>query len=119
MATLTTQFINRGTSSVGGTSIAPVAATGTGDAMTCGAQSMLWVVNAGASSSTITMNVPDTRVFESGVAIVDPAFSVQSGQTRVWGPVDAVTFMDPTTGLASVTYSQGTISVAAVNLVQP
>lgn len=113
MATLTTQSINRLSS---GTTIAPAAATGTGDALACGPDMALWVVNAGAASSTVTLNIPAARVWESGVALVSPAISVQSGQTRVIGAVDSATFADPTTGLCSVTYSQGTISVAAVQL---
>ena len=116
MATLTTQVISRSSS---GTSIAPVAATGTGDAMSCGAQNMLNVVNAGASSSTITLAIPAARVWESGVALTNPTYSVQAGQTRWIGPIDAVTFADTTTGLCTITYSQGTVSVAAVQLTQP
>ncbi len=113
MATLTTQSINRLSA---GTTIIPVAATGTGDAMACGPDMMLWVVNAGANSSTVTLNIPAARVWETGVTLVSPAISVQSGQTRAIGAVDAGTFADPTTGLCSITYSQGTISVAAVQL---
>ncbi len=117
MATLSTQIVNRATAS--GTTLAPVAAAGTGDAMSCGAQNMLMVVNAGANSCTVTMTVPGSRTWESGVAVTSPAFSVQAGQTKFWGPVDAVTFADPTTGLAAISYSQGTVTVAAVQLTQP
>jgi hypothetical protein len=118
MATLVTQIISRATAA-GGTSLVPVAAAGTGDAMSCGAQTYLHVVNAGANSCTVTMTVPGARVWESGVAITSPAFSVQAGQIKPWGPVDAPTFADPTTGLCSISYSQGTVTVAAVQLTQP
>jgi len=120
VATLVTQYISRlstGGTSVGGTTIIPVAATGTGDAMQCGPDMMLYVVNAGAAaSSTVTMNIPTTRVWETGVALTSPAISVQAGQTKLIGAIDAPTFADPTTGLCSISYSQGTISVAAVQL---
>ena len=116
MATLTTQSISRSTS---GTTITPVAAAGTGDAMSCGAQNMLEVVNAGASSCTVTLAIPAARVWESGVGLASPVVSVQSGQTRWLGPIDAVTFADTTTGLCTITYSQGTVTVAAVQLTQP
>jgi hypothetical protein len=119
VATLTTQFINRATAS-GGTTLSYAAATGGGDAMSCGAAMLLAVVNGGASSCTVTPVVPGTRTWEQGVAITSPAFSVQAGQTRYWGPIDAQTFSDPVTGLCTISYSQvTTVTVAAVQVVQP
>ena len=120
MATLTTQTIARPLTASAGTTLAPVALTYAGDAMACGANMMLMVVStAAATSNTVTLNVPAARIWESGVAISSVNCSVQAGQTRFIGPVDAITFADPTTGLCSITYSQGTATVAAVQLVQP
>ena len=62
---------------------------------------------------------PGRTVITSGVGLTSPVVSVQSGQTRWLGPIDAVTFADTTTGLCTITYSQGTVTVAAVQLTQP
>src|SRR5438128_947543 len=115
MATLTTQVINRA-----GTVITPVAAAGGGDAMPCGAGMMLEVVNGGGSPITVTLVVPAARAYEPNVAITSPAVSVTNGTTKRFGPIDAGTFMDPTTGLCTITYSAVTsVTVAAVQLSQP
>jgi hypothetical protein len=115
MATLINQVINRA-----GTVITPVSAAGGGDAMTCGSNMMLEVVNGGGSPITVTLNVPAARTYEPNVAITSPAVSVTNGTTRWFGPIDAQTFQDPTTGLCSITYSAVTsVTVAAVQLSQP
>ena len=115
MATLTTQVINRA-----GATITPVAAAGGGDAMSCGSGMMLRVVNGGGSPITVTLNVPAARTYEPNVAITSPAVSVTNGTTKEFGPIDAQTFQDPTTGLCSITYSAVTsVTVAAVQLSQP
>lgn len=116
MATLATQTINRA-GGAGGTAITTAAATGGGDAMSCGPSMMLEVINAGASSSTVTFAVPATRVWESGVAIGPLVRSVEAGATRFIGPIDAQTFADPTTSLCTITYNQVTsVTVAAIQL---
>lgn len=115
MATLTTQVINRG-----GTVVTPVAAAGGGDAMSCGAGMMLRVVNGGGAPITVTLAVPAARTYEANVSITSPAISVTNGTTKEIGPIDAQTFMDPTTGLCTITYSGvTTVTVAAVQLSQP
>lgn len=115
MATLTTQVINRA-----GAVITPVAAAGGGDAMAVGSGMMLEVVNGGGSSITVTLAVPAARTFEPNVAITSPAITVVNATTKWIGPVDAQTFMDPTTGLCTITYSGVTsVTVAAVQLAQP
>src|SRR4051812_47481836 len=115
MATLTTQTITRA-----GAVITPVAAAGGGDAMTCGSGMMLEVVNGGGSPITVTLAVPSSRTYEPNVAITSPAISVTNGTTKWIGPIDAQTFMDPTTGLCTITYSGvTTVTVAAVQLTQP
>lgn len=115
MATLTTQVITRA-----GVVITPVSAAGAGDAMACGSGMMLEVVNGGGSSCTVTINVPASRTYEPNVAITSPAIAVTNGTTKWIGPIDAQTFADPTTGLASITYSTvASVTVAAVQLSQP
>lgn len=115
MATLTTQVINRA-----GAVITTTAAAGGGDAMSCGSGMMLEVTNGGASPITVTFNVPAARTYEPNVAITSPAVSVTNGTTKRFGPIDAQTFQDPTTGLCSITYSAVTsVTVAAVQLSQP
>jgi len=115
MATLTTQVINRA-----GSVITPVAAAGGGDAMQCGSGMMLEVTNGGGSPITVTLVVPAARTFVPNVAITSPVVSVTNGTSRRIGPVDAVTFADPVTGLCSITYSAVTsVTVAATQLAQP
>jgi hypothetical protein len=115
MATLTTQTITRA-----GNTITPVTAAGGGDAMACGQGMMLEVVNGGGSPITVTLAVPSSRTYEPNVAITSPAVSVVNGTTKWFGPIDAQTFMDPTTGLCTITYSGVTsVTVAAVQLTQP
>src|SRR5207244_332394 len=115
MATLTTQVINRA-----GAVITPVAAAGGGDAMEVGSGMMLEVVNGGGSPITVTLNIPAARTYEPNVAITSPAVSVTNGTTKWFGPIDAATFADTTTGLLTITYSAVTsVTVAAVKLTQP
>lgn len=115
MATLTTQVINRA-----GAVVTPVAATGGGDAMSTGPGMMLEVVNGGGSPITVTLAVPSSRTYEPNVAVTSPAITVANGVTKWIGPVDSGTFMDPTTGLCTITYSGVTsVTVAAVQLQQP
>jgi hypothetical protein len=115
MATLTTQGgVVRGAGQV----ITPVAATGGGDAMSCGQGMFLRVVNGGGSSITVTMTIPAARTIEAGVPAVSPTFSVTNGTTKEWGPVDAQWFSDPTTSLCTITYSAVTsVTVAAVQYI--
>jgi len=117
MATLTTQVISR----AGLTTPTFAAATGGGDAMQCGPGMHIEARNASGSPITVTMVVPAARTYEPNVAITSPTFSVPAttGVVR-WGPVDAGTFQDPTTGLCTITYSGVTsLTVGAFNLQGP
>jgi hypothetical protein len=114
MATLTTQVVNNA-----GAIITPVAAAGGGDAMACGATNILRVVNGGGSPITVTTVVPAGRTYKANVAITSPVISVSNGTTKDIGPIDGVTFQDPTTGLCTITYSGVTsVTVAAIQLAQ-
>lgn len=116
MATLTTNVINRASL------LDPtlVAATGGGDAMQVGSGMFLCINNGGASPITVTLAVPAARTFEPNVAITSPQITVANATKRWVGPVDAQTFMDPTTGLCTITYSGVTsVTVGAFQLAQP
>jgi hypothetical protein len=116
MATLATQVVNRA-----GLGPTYAAATGGGDAMAVGSGMFLHAKNTGGSPLTITLVVPAARTYEPNVAITSPAISVPATTgDRMIGPVDAVTFTDPVTGLCTLTYSGVTgLTVAAVQLSQP
>ncbi len=118
MATLATQVISR-SGGLSGQTFA--AAAGGGDAMEVGPGMMLHVKNASGAPITVTMVIPASRVYEAGVPLVSPMFSVPATTGDVqWGPVDAGTFADPTTGLCTITYSGVTsLTVAAKKLLQP
>jgi hypothetical protein len=112
MATLTTQVVTRA-----GTVITPVTAAGGGDAMACGAKNYLRVVNGGGSPITVTIAIPSGVSGYANVAYTSTAVSVVNGTTKDIGPIEAPIYMDPTTGLATITYSGVTsVTVAAVQL---
>lgn len=116
MATLTPNVINRASL----LDPALVAAAGGGDAVAPGAGVFLCVNNGGGASITVTLVVPATRVYESNVAITSPVITVVNATKRWIGPIDAVTFADPTTGLCTITYSGvTTVTVGAFVLQQP
>jgi hypothetical protein len=116
MATLATQVVNRA-------GVGPTygAAAGGGDAMACGSGMFLHCKNASGAPITVTLVVPSSRTYEPNVAITSPAISVPATTgDRMIGPIDAQTFMDPTTGLCTITYSGVTsFTVAAIQLSQP
>lgn len=115
MATLTVQSITRA-----GTVITPVAAAGGGDAMPCGPQNFLRVVNGGGSPITVTIAIPAGVSGYPNAAYTSTAVVVTNATTRDIGPLPANLYADPTTGLAVVTYSGVTsVTVAAVSLSQP
>ena len=116
MATLTTNVINRASL----LDPALVAAAGGGDAMAVGSGMFLCVNNGGGSSITVTLVVPAARTFEPNVAITSPVITVVNATKRWIGPIDAQTFMDPVTGLCTITYSGvTTVTVGAFQLAQP
>lgn len=115
MATLTTQVINRA-----GAVITPVAAAGGGDAMACGQDKVLEIVNGGGSPITVTIAIPAGTSGYPNAAYTSTAVSVTNGTTKWIGPIAAPLYQDPTTGLATITYSGVTsVTVAAVQLAQP
>lgn len=64
------------------------------------------VVTVGATSTTITVNIPGNQPY-SGAATTDSVVSAVTNTTRYWFLNPAI-LTDPATGLISVTYSQVT-----------
>jgi hypothetical protein len=116
VATLTTQVINRA-----GLGPTYAAATGGGDAMSCGSGMFLHVKNASGSPITVTLAIPSTASSWANVAYTSTTVSVPATTgDRMIGPIQAPIYQDPTTSLCTITYSGVTsLTVAAVQLSQP
>lgn len=115
MATLTTQTITRA-----GSVITPVAAAGGGDAMACGTNNFLEVVNGGGGSITVTLAIPSGTSSFPNASYGNTQVAVAAGATKFIGPLPPQLYSDPTTGLCTITYSGVTsVTVAAVQLTQP
>lgn len=116
MATLATQTIIR-------TGLAPTyaAATGGGDAMACGSGMFLHIKNASGGALTVTIAIPAGASGYPNAAYTSTAVSVPATTgDRMIGPIRSELYADPTTGLATITYSGVTsLTVAAINLSQP
>lgn len=94
-----------------GATITPVAAAGGGDTMVGGQGVHLYVNNGGGSPITVTLVTPET--VEGALAVADRAVTVTNGTFREI-PVPS-RYNDPSTGLASITYSAVTsVTVAAI-----
>lgn len=107
MATLVTQNI-----STAGIVPTYAAASGGGDAMVADATSFLHVFNASGGSITVTLVTPAT--VDTTLAVGDRAVVVAAGTNQMIS-VPAELYRDPTTGLASITYSGvTTLTVAAI-----
>lgn len=109
MALLATQSI-----APAGLADALAAAAGGGDTFRPDDGTFLRVNNGGGSPVTVTVVTPETS---HGLAIADLAVVVPAGASRMIGPFPSHLFADPTTGLASVTYSGVTsVTVGAFKL---
>lgn len=109
MALLASQVTTRA-----GLAVSFAAASGGGDTFTPDKDTYLHVKNASGAPITVTIVTPRTDPIGNPVA--DNAISVPAttGDVRI-GPFPAEIYADPTTGLATVTYSGVTsLTVAAV-----
>lgn len=107
MATLTTQNIT-----TAGILPTYTAAAGGGDAMIADATSFLHIKNGAGSSMTVTLVTPAT--VDNTLAVGDRAVTVAAGSEQMIAVPDSL-YRDPTTGLASITYSAvTTVTVAAI-----
>jgi hypothetical protein len=116
MATLATQTVNRA-----GVNQTLSAANGGGDAMACGPGMFLRAKNASGGNITVTIAIPTgasgyPNAVYTSTAVVVP---LTTGDMLI-GPIAAPLYQDPTTGLATITYSGVTsLTVGAFNLAQP
>src|SRR6266487_5052187 len=115
MATLATQTVTRA-----GTLPTYGAAAGGGDAMACGSDYMLHIKNGAAATMTVTIAIPSGASGWPQAAYTSTAVVVPNTSERMIGPIQAPLYQDPTTGLATITYSSvTTVTVAAINLQEP
>jgi hypothetical protein len=116
MATLATQTVTRA-----GLGPTYAAASGGGDAMACGSDMMLHVKNASGAPITVTIAIPAGASGFSQAAYTSTAVSVPATTgDRMIGPIQPQLYQDPTTGLATITYSGVTsLTVAAINVQEP
>lgn len=98
-----------------GIGAALAAATGGGDTFTPGPNLCLIVNNGGGSSITVTVVTPGSV---RGQAVSDLSVSVPNGAVRYIKISPADFFMDPTTGVGSITYSGVTSVTVGVIQVQ-
>lgn len=102
MALLASQSITRA-----GLAAAYAAAAGGGDTFSPDKDTFLHVKNASGGALTVTIATPRTDAY--GNAIADNAVSIPATTgDRMIGPFPAEAYADPTTGLASITYSGAT-----------
>lgn len=88
--------------------------------MSCGANNFLRVVNGGGAPITVTIAVPAGVSGFANATYANTQVSVTNGTTKEIGPIQPQLYQDPTTGLATITYSGVTsVTVAAVQLAQP
>lgn len=113
MALLATQSITRL-----GLVPAYAAAAGGGDTFAPGSQVFLHVKNGSGGSITVTVVTPRTDPL--GNAVADNAVAVAAGAEKMIGPFPSEFYGDPTTGVASITYSAATsVTIGAFALSQP
>lgn len=101
MATLTTQNINRA-----GLAPSYAAAAGGGDACEVGDDIFVQIKNTSGGSITVTFAIPAANTGYSGAAYTSSTVSVPATTgDRMFGPIAAGLYKDPTTGLCTITYS--------------
>lgn len=117
MATLTTQSIVRS-----GSGLTPsyAACAGGGDACETGDDMFLHVKNTNAATRDVTIAIPSAASTYPGVAYTSTVCTipVTTGDKMI-GPISNL-YRDPTTGLATITYSAVTnLTIAAIKLQAP
>lgn len=101
MATLTTQAINRA-----GVTPSYAAVAGGGDACECGDDIYLHFKNTNAATCTVTFAIPASASTYPNVTYTNPAVVIPATTgDKLIGPISAGLFKDPTTGLATFTYT--------------
>jgi hypothetical protein len=114
MALLASQSIIRA-----GLASAYAAAAGGGDTFTPDNRTFLQFKNASGAPITVTIVTPRTDALGNAVADNTVSIPATTGDKMI-GPFPAEHYADPTTGLASITYSGVTdLTVGAFKLSQP
>lgn len=108
MALLATQSVT-----LAGLAPAYAAAAGGGDTFVPDKDTFLHVKNASGGAITVTIVTPRTDPVGNAVADVAVVVPLTTGD-RMIGPFNAEIFADPTTGLASITYSGVTSLTVAI-----
>src|SRR5687767_11742508 len=114
MATLTTQVITRA-------GVAPTyaAAAGGGDACETGDDIFLQVKNGSGGAITVTLAIPASASTTPNVAYTNTTVSVPATTgDRMIGPISNI-YKDPTTGMATITYSGVTSLTIGAFRLQP
>jgi hypothetical protein len=112
MAALSNQSVKRA-----GLKPAYASAAGGGDTFEPGENVYLHAKNGSGGAITVTIVTPRKVI---GADIADIAVAIPAGEEKLIGPFPAQHFADPTTGLASVTYSGVTsLTIGAFELAQP
>ena len=116
MATLTVQQVTRT-----GTAPTFAACTAGGDACPVGANTYIEVKNTGGTSCVVTIATAAAAVPYPGTALAAETFTVPiTTGDMTYGPINPALFADPTTGMATITYSQVVnCTIGAFNVSQP
>lgn len=102
MALLTPQLVRRS-----GLNPAYAAATGGGDTFASTADPDTFIhVKVGSTATTITIPIPATRIPRTDLSYGNLVIGPVTSQERMIGPIDPDLFVDPTTGLVTINYSQ-------------
>ncbi len=114
MALLASQSITRA-----GVTAAYAAAAGGGDTFTPDRDTFLQVKNASGGAITVTIVTPRTDGVGNAVADNTVSIPATTGDKMI-GPFPAEFYADPSTGLASITYSGVTsLTIGVFKLSQP
>ena len=84
---------------------ATVAAAGGGDAAPCSKDNWLEVINGGGGSINVTIAIPASASGFANAAYTNTVVAVAAGARKKIGPLTPQLYQDPTTGLATITYS--------------
>lgn len=117
MATLTTQSVTRS-----GSGLTPTYAScaGGGDACETGDDIFLHVKNTNAATRDVTIAIPSGQSPYPGVVYTSTVCTIPATTgDKMIGPISSL-YKDPTTGLATITYSAVTnLTIAVVKLQAP
>jgi hypothetical protein len=117
LATLTTQQVTRASN---GLTPTYAAASGGGDACETGDDIFLHVKNTNAATRDVTVAIPTAASTYPGVVYTNTVCTIPATTgDKMIGPISNL-YRDPTTGLATITYSAATnLTIACIKLQAP